>query len=158
MAPATQQTNKDTKDMTAFISFSIPGVAVSKGRPCISTRGGFARAYTPAPTVVYEAQVAAAGKQAMADAGMTEVLTTPLNVRIDVFVQIPKSFTKKKREQALSADIFPGRPDIDNVAKAILDALNNVVYEDDDQVVNLSVSKRYAIDPFVSVRISEVLA
>jgi Holliday junction resolvase RusA-like endonuclease len=144
-------------DMTAFISFSIPGVAVGKGRPRISTRGGFARAYTPAPTVVYEAQVAAAGKQAMADAGL-ELLETPLNVRIDVFVQIPKSFSKKKREQALTAEIFPGRPDIDNVAKAILDALNGVAYKDDDQVVNLSVSKRYAIDPFVSVRISEVLA
>ena len=144
--------------MTAFVSFSIPGVAVGKGRPRISTRGGFARAYTPEPTVVYEAQVAAAGKQAMADAGL-ELLETPLNVRIDVFVQIPKSFSKKKREQALASEIFPtSRPDIDNVAKAILDALNTVVYEDDDQVVNLSVSKRYAIDPFVSVRISEVLA
>jgi len=143
--------------MTAFISFSIPGVAVGKGRPRISTRGGFARAYTPAPTVVYEAQVAAAGKQAMADAGMTEVLTAPINVRIDVFVQVPKSFSKKKREQALAADLFPGRPDIDNVAKAILDALNTVVYADDDQVVNLSVSKRYAMEPFVSVRITEQL-
>jgi Holliday junction resolvase RusA-like endonuclease len=35
------------------------------------------------------------------------------------------------------------KPDVDNLAKAILDALNGVAYEDDSQVYSLEVQKWY---------------
>lgn len=48
------------------------------------------------------------------------------------------------------------KPDVDNVAKIILDALNGIAYRDDKQVVTLIVKKSYAGESGVGVTISEV--
>jgi len=56
----------------------------------------------------------------------------------------PASWAKAKREAALAGKIRPAvKPDIDNLAKCILDALNGVLWRDDAQVVDLWMSKRY---------------
>jgi Holliday junction resolvase RusA-like endonuclease len=47
------------------------------------------------------------------------------------------------------------RPDIDNYAKAILDALNGVMWADDGQIVQLTASKSYG-EPRVEIEIQEV--
>ena len=53
--------------------------------------------------------------------------------------------------------IYPTKkPDADNIAKIVLDALNGVAYTDDTQVINLSVQKRYGEVPEVKVEITEV--
>ncbi len=46
-------------------------------------------------------------------------------------------------------------PDVDNFAKAVMDAANGVVFEDDKQVIDLSVSKRWVTlgEPGVSISI-----
>jgi Holliday junction resolvase RusA-like endonuclease len=55
-------------------------------------------------------------------------------------------------------EIYPQvKPDLDNVMKAVLDALNGVVYADDSQVINLVATKRYSTDPRVEVYVHEVL-
>ena len=78
-------------------------------------------------------------------------------VRIYAYYKIPKSTSKKKRAEMLEGRIFPTiKPDADNVAKIILDALNGVVYEDDKQVVGLLTLKRYSEEPRVEVIINEV--
>jgi Holliday junction resolvase RusA-like endonuclease len=42
------------------------------------------------------------------------------------------------------ADAWPAsRPDVDKLARAVLDALTGVLYRDDGQVVTLDVTKRY---------------
>jgi len=57
----------------------------------------------------------------------------------------------------LEDEIYPTiKPDTDNIAKIILDSLNGIAYKDDKQVIRLSVEKRYAEEPSVSVWISEV--
>lgn len=67
-----------------------------------------------------------------------------LMVTIRAFFQLPKSWSKKKTIAALAGDIRPtGRPDLDNIAKLSLDALNGIAYRDDAQVVALNVSKAY---------------
>ena len=44
--------------------------------------------------------------------------------------------------------IFPSRkPDIDNVLKVVLDALNGVAYKDDSRVVAVSARKVYSMTP-----------
>lgn len=52
-------------------------------------------------------------------------------------------------------EIMPTKkPDCDNVAKMICDALNGLAYKDDAQIVNLNVLKAYTSDvPFVAVTI-----
>ena len=49
------------------------------------------------------------------------------------------------------------KPDIDNIAKVVLDALNDVAYGDDTQVVSLCMAKKYAESPRVEVEITTML-
>lgn len=78
--------------------------------------------------------------------------TGPIEAQIMAYYPVPKSISKVKREKMLSGSIKPGvKPDLDNVAKSILDALNGVAYYDDNQVTDLKVAKRYAEKPRVDV-------
>lgn len=140
--------------MTAGIYFVVPGAPVGKGRPRASSRGGFVRMYTDAKTLSYEAIIA---KQAGYAMGTLEVLATPISMRIVALYPIPVSWSKRKQQLALSGDLIPGKPDLDNVAKAVLDALNGVVYEDDKQVIRLVIEKSYSFEPRIEVYVHEVL-
>ena len=60
----------------------------------------------------------------------------PIGVAIDVFRKLPKGRPKRVESES---DTF--KPDVDNIAKAVLDALNGVAFEDDSQVVRLRCSK-----------------
>lgn len=65
-----------------------------------------------------------------------------LSVDMTFYKQIPKSYTKKKREECLKNGCTT-RPDIDNYYKAILDSMDNVFYTDDSYIVELSGRKLY---------------
>lgn len=81
----------------------------------------------------------------------------PLKVTIIAYYQIVKSTSKKKKQQMLDDLMFPTKkPDIDNIAKSILDALNKLAYRDDTQVGPLHMEKHYAEDPRVEVEIEEI--
>lgn len=60
----------------------------------------------------------------------------PVSVHIDIMRALPKS-----RPKRVESEPDLGKPDLDNVAKAVLDALNGVAYADDAQVVSLVVNK-----------------
>ena len=60
------------------------------------------------------------------------------------YAPVPKSWTKAKRQQALEGKLaYTSRPDIDNLVKLVLDALNGTAYEDDAQITGLSAQKVY---------------
>ena len=139
--------------MSAAIYFVVPGQPVGKGRPRASSRGGFVRMYTDAKTVTYENAIARQAKYAMN--GM-DLLTTPISMRIVAFYGIPPSWTKQKKLQALHGELTPGKPDIDNVAKAVMDSCH-VVYVDDKQITRLVIEKEYSFDPRIEVYIHERL-
>ena len=81
----------------------------------------------------------------------------PLKVTIIAYYPIVKSTSKKKKQQMLEDLMFPTKkPDIDNIAKSILDALNKLAYRDDTQVVTLHMEKHYAENPRVEVEIEEI--
>jgi len=134
------------------LQFVIPGPPVGKGRPRFSTAGGKPRSYTPAVTREYEALIAARAAEAMAG---RDPLKTPLRVMIEATMSIPLSWSKTKRQAALDGDVYPSRPDVDNIAKTVLDGMNGVVYEDDAQVTHLKVNKKYAEEGLVTVWLSE---
>ena len=121
------------------IHIKLDGQPIGKGRPRFTKTG---HTYTPDRTRKYERRLAAAASDAMIDRGLDPV-TRPCTVFIIATFAIPKSWTKAKKLQAQEQRIFPGRPDIDNVAKIALDAINGVVFEDDDQVCGLEVQKKY---------------
>jgi len=118
------------------ITFTVPGEPVPQPRARVSTRGGFARAYVPAkhPVHAYRQAVAIAGK--MAGLG---TITEPIQVCVVSVFQRPKSHVTARGVVA-TAPRLP-RPDVDNLAKAVLDALGD--FFDDTLVESLQVSKSY---------------
>ncbi len=140
--------------MNHLISFTVHGDPVGKGRPRITTRGGFVRTYTPDATRDYECLVADLAHREMMIHGLMPTYDA-VRVEIDAHFAIPKSYSKKKHQQAIRDEIKPMvKPDIDNIAKAILDAMNKTIYIDDKQVVELDVRKFYTDEKEGFVRIS----
>jgi Holliday junction resolvase RusA-like endonuclease len=130
------------------IAFSVPGDPVPQPRPRVSTVGGFGRAYVPKqhPVHAYRQAVAAAARAA----GLTDT-GEPLNVVIDAVFGRPKSHLTKSGVRA-TAPALP-RPDVDNIGKAVLDALQDVM-GDDSLVSRLVVEKSYGPEARTTVRIS----
>ena len=118
------------------VTFTVLGDPVPQPRVRVSTRGGFARAYVPSTHPVHKYREAIA--HAAREAGLRET-SELLDVRILAVFARPKSH---KRKDGIKADAprLP-RPDVDNIAKAVLDALGDSF--DDTNVMRLSVWKEY---------------
>ena len=131
------------------IVFTIKGDPKGKGRPRFSK----GRVYTPAETIQYETVVGLSYR----NVAKGYKFTSPVRVTIKAFHKPPKGKAKKVVEDMLDGRILPTKkPDADNVAKIILDGLNKVAWDDDTQVVDVMVTKRYAEDPLVAVIIEEI--
>ena len=130
------------KQQSDSLLIRINGIPQGKGRPRF-TKGG--KAYTPQKTRRYEEAVrGAAMLAAQAQGFVKHDDDTPLEACISAWFPIPASWPKKKRAAARSGALYPVvKPDADNLAKAILDALNGIAYRDDKQVVSCAVRKRY---------------
>ena len=130
------------------ITFTVPGNPVPQPRPRITTRGKFAHAYTPEshPVHDYRTQLALAARLA----GLMPT-GEPLDVVIDAVFERPKSHMLKKGVKA-TAPKLP-RPDVDNVAKAVLDSLQDVM-GDDTMVARLVVEKSWGQEARTTVRVS----
>jgi len=129
-------------------TFTVEGDPVPQPRPRVSTRGGCARAYVPKahPVHAYRQTLAAAARVAGVPA-----TNEPLNVVIDaVFARKPSHMNKSGVKP--TAPRLP-RPDVDNIGKAVLDALQDVV-GDDTCVARLVVEKSYGSEGRTTVRVS----
>jgi len=141
--------------MTFMLMYQVEGNPVGKGRPKFARRGNFVSTYTPTKTRDYEDLIKDAARKAM---GSNELLETPVTVAIYITVPIPQSYSKKRTEACLSGSERPiKKPDIDNVAKCFLDAMNEIVYKDDTQVLTLHIAKVYGTVGMVEVMVKEDL-
>ena len=135
------------------IKFTILGNPNGKGRPRFSTRTG--HAYTPKNTVMYENLVRT--EYSLQCDGFMFDDASMLDMRILAFYEIPKSTSKKRRDQMLNGMIRPTKkPDMDNVVKIIADSLNKVAYRDDTQIVDCQCRKFYSDKPRVEVTIMQL--
>lgn len=144
----------------AMVHFSVRGVPVAKERPrtrIVQGRGrAFAKIYTPAKTKNYERLVRYEARLAMRAAGLRQFLG-PVIVNLSFDFPIPPSYPAKLRAECLAGTAFhTKRPDIENLEKIILDAMNDCVFHDDAQVVESHCRKRFAADPKVSVHVEEL--
>jgi Holliday junction resolvase RusA-like endonuclease len=132
------------------LTFSVPGNPVPQPRARVSTRGGFARAYTPSdhPIHAYRAAIAAAA----IEAGATPTDSAPITLIVDLVWTRPKSHFRKSGLKP-DAPRLP-RPDCSNCLKGIEDALNGIAWVDDTQVGRVVVEKSYGDEPRTVVRIS----
>jgi Holliday junction resolvase RusA-like endonuclease len=123
------------------IMFTIYGEPVPKGRPRFSTRGKFPVAYTPEKTKNYESEVGMMAKAAM---GASKPLEGALEAFIYVTFPVPASYSKKRTEACLSGqEKHTKKPDLDNVVKAVLDGMSDIVFLSDSQITSIHATKVY---------------
>ena len=122
----------------------IPIKPIGKGRPRFTRTG---HAYTPEKTREYERMLCLAYEG--------ECYSGKIEVAITAYYEPPKSLSQKKRE-ALVGQMYDKKPDIDNIAKAVLDALNGKAFTDDKNIVKLTVEKLYYGFDALAVEIKEI--
>lgn len=140
-----------------MIEFKVEGKAVPQPRPrVVRMRNGQTRAYNSEKSVVYKRIVKAAALSEMNKQRLT-MTDRPLAMRLTFVFAPPKSYTKNKLEAVKSGELrYTKKPDLDNLAKAILDACNNTVYKDDSQIITLSINKEYGHTDHVAVEITQL--
>lgn len=136
------------------VKFTVLGEPEGKGRPRFRKVGGFVKPYTPENTASYENLVKLEYRRQCKDFKFE--IDTPLDMRITAYYSIPKSTSKKKRALMEQFQIRPmKKPDNDNIVKVVQDALNEVAFHDDVQVVDCQLRKFYSDNPRLVVTIQE---
>jgi Holliday junction resolvase RusA-like endonuclease len=139
---------------TKEIKFSVPGKPQGKARARTFYNPSLGRmqSITPEQTVLYENLIKLSYQRVAHGQMMDE---GPLDVEIVAVFAPPKSASKKRKKSMLDGSIYPEvKPDIDNITKTVLDALNGLAYKDDKSVVWLSAIKVYGEEERVLVRIA----
>ncbi len=136
------------------LEFSFSGTPVAKGRPRATVRGGdarFATLYTDDRTRKYEAAVKRVSKVVMAG---KRPFDGALSVSLRFRFQPAKSLSKRATAALLSGEeAYIGTKDVDNLAKAVLDGMNGVVFRDDVLITRLWVTKIASAKAGVDVRV-----
>ena len=133
-----------------MIRFTIYGKPQQKRRHRTAVRGKYAVQYNPEENVEAEATIQAVAMQHRPE----QLLDGPIIVEIIAYFPIPKSVSKQKRKDMLAGRIRPTvKPDWDNIGKIYSDALNNIIYPDDKQIVTGITHKLYSETPRVVIDI-----
>ena len=141
--------------MSFMVTFKVDANPVGKQRARYVKRGNFVSTYTPEKTRTYETLIRDAAIEAM---GTSEPLETPVTLYLYIRVPIPKSYSKKKLEACLNGMDQPiKKPDASNILKSVEDGMNEIVYKDDSQIINLHVTKVYSTLAGVDVCVKECL-
>lgn len=136
-----------------MIHFKIEGKSVPQGRPRAVRMGAGVRMYDPPKSKAYKQMVAAKVRSYMKINGI-EMLEDPLIVHLNFYFKPPKSYTKKKLKLIEEGKLhYTKLPDADNLAKSILDSCNNLLFEDDSQIVGLTIGKHYGHEDYVDVKV-----
>ncbi len=132
--------------------FEVIGDIKGKARPRVNTYTG--QAYTPSNTKDYEMLIKQYFKIKYPK---YEPMQGRVFVKIIAYFKIPKSnITKKEKQQILDGKLSPTKkPDIDNIVKIILDAMNKMAFNDDNQITKLEIEKIYSEEEKIYVRIEE---
>ncbi|MPW16932.1 RusA family crossover junction endodeoxyribonuclease [Paraburkholderia sp. CNPSo 3157] len=136
------------------VAFTVEGEPVAKGRPRASRTDTGVRMRTPKKTKSYESKIRAAATAAMFG---SIPFGRPVALTVSIYLPIPESWSKLRQTKA-AQDLIraTNKPDTDNVVKAVKDAMNEIVYEDDSQVVDLVATKKYGREPRVEVEVMEL--
>ena len=119
--------------------FEVEGDIKGKSRPRVNSYTGIV--YTPNNTKEYENLIK---QYFVMKYPRYETIQGRVHVKIVAFFKYPKNISKKKMDEMKNGDISPTKkPDIDNVIKIALDALNKIAFKDDNQITKIEVEKRF---------------
>ena len=131
--------------------FEVPGEITGKARPRLNSYT--CQVYTPPKTKDYELLVRQYFKIKYPK---YEVLEGRIAVKIIAYFKVPKATSKKDKTLIAEGKLSPTKkPDIDNIVKIILDAMNKVSFKDDNQITKIEVEKVYGPEEKIYVKIEE---
>lgn len=117
------------------IDLTIYGDPVPQGRPRFKRIGNFVKTYDPLKSKDWKESVRWQAVQQKAP-----MLSGPLTMRLEFWLSRPKSIPKKI--------LYPiKKPDLDNLQKAVQDALEKICYERDSQIIQIQAIKCYVAVP-----------
>lgn len=127
-----------------FRAYGVP-----KGQPRVKAyvRGRHAGVYTPDTANGWKMEVRDAAMRAIPKE--SETIMGPVSVTLAFLIARPKSHLRKDGTAKPSApEHHAQKPDVDNLAKAVLDVLTDLrVWEDDAQVNSLTITREWVANP-----------
>ena len=119
------------------IAFRVDTLPVAQPRPRVTTRGGFAQAYTPSdhPVHDFKLDVIAACRQAYDG----DVLDMAFFMAVMFYFKRPGN--KIWKAKSMPNEWKTTKPDLDNLVKPIKDCLTGIVWTDDNRIVDLRATK-----------------
>ncbi len=123
---------------------TVLGSPVAQGRPKFFRRGNFVGCYDPGKSKSWKETV-----KWQAIEQKPVIMEGALSMRLLFRLPRPKTLPKKVIEHTK-------KPDLDNLCKAVKDALKGICYHDDSQIVELIATKSYWEQPGVLISIAEV--
>lgn len=138
--------------------------ALGAPRPRFARRGRHVQTYMPESYRKYQVELKkeiikgieiCKGMSELNNLNYKTFFENKVSVNILIYYRMPKSWSNKKAEEMIYTPHLQ-KPDIDNVSKGILDAMTGILYNDDSQVYNLSVRKKWGILDEVKIEIGEM--
>ncbi len=127
------------------IDFFVAGTPKAQPRVKAFVRGGHAGVYTPDGA---ESWKQAVRRETVANAPES-VVAHPVRVSMDFFLPRPKAHHKKDGSVKAKSPIWHcKKPDLDNLIKAVTDAITDTqrIWLDDSQICQISATKTYALN------------
>ena len=122
-------------------TFTILGDPRPQGRPRFTRIGGFVKAYDPKKSRDYKQTLAA---QLAAQSPEFIEQGKAVSIYVEFIFARPKSLPKRVEDRVK-------KPDLDNLIKALKDAMTGIVWHDDAQIVSLSARKDYGDVPGIKM-------
>ncbi|MBX6423443.1 RusA family crossover junction endodeoxyribonuclease [Thermosulfurimonas sp. F29] len=131
-----------------MVSFFVRGIPKAQGRPrVVRFRNGRVGLKDPEASRDWKSYV-----RLVAAERVSRPIEGPVALELWFYLPVPKSFSRRKRLAALAGEVLPAKkPDLDNLVKAVLDALLGVVVLDDRQIVEIRAGKLYGAVPGVEI-------
>jgi Holliday junction resolvase RusA-like endonuclease len=136
-----------------MIQFTVYGEPVAQGRPRATMINGHIRMYDPKKSRDFKDYVRLVASEHRPE----KLLEGPISLVVKVYKPTLKSFSKKKKAAAEAGQLRPtSKPDVSNYLKLIEDALTGVIWKDDSQIIDCSISKYYSETPRTEIQIKEM--
>lgn len=131
--------------MARRIEFTVYGNPVPKARARTVRRGGKTITYTPEKTEAWEDMI----RLQILKHKPEKLIDGALRLKATFYLQKGKSLPKKRK--------YPEtKPDLDNLEKCLLDAMEGIIYTNDSRIVDKDMGKRYGDPPRVEVELEEI--